>query len=872
MLAFALGAQPAAAGTTGRLTGRVLDAAKQPLVGANVIVPIAHLGAASDAEGRYVITNLPAGTYEVKVSLIGYRPTTIQDVRILADNTTTLDLKLEEAPVEIGEVVVSAKRPVVDVNLTSNLASVSREEIAKLPVQELQDVVNLQAGVVDGHFRGGRTGEVQYQVDGVSVNNPYDNTSTLRLDRSLLQEVQVISGTFDAEYGQAMSGVVNAVLRRGSDKFEWNAEAMLGGYPYSSGAGRIQAPDFDLTDVHNFQVSASGPAGLPKTNYLLNLRNGLNNSWIHGLRTFTTARDTSVPPEPPKYFFRDGDYEDVVLGYTREWSGLAKISNRSLSRIELSYQAVANDIDARTANWLYRRNPDGMPLQHTFSINHGGDLTHTLNPSSYYNLSVRQNYYDKTEMVYEDLYDPRYDASGGARGSNSFDDGAYYAGVDLNRSQQTTNALVVKGAYVNEGWRLHRVKVGGEAQWPKVYFGHPGYVVEVQGPSGTVLDRYLEKLPQYPAAQTYHPFSAAAYAQDEIEWEGLRLRAGLRFDFFDARTTVPSDPSNPANDIAGAPESVPVSTTAKVNWSPRLGVSYPITSGSSLFFAYGHFYQMPALGQIFDNANYGTLSQLQARVSYDVVGNPDIHPEETVQYQFGYKQAVTPNLGVDVNAFYKDIRNLLGVEFISTYNDAEYPRLTNVDFGSVIGVTLAVDQRDFGPLSIAADYTWQRATGNSSDPRETATRAENHQDPRPRQLPFNWDQLHTFNLTATVVRPDRYIVSGVLRMGSGQPYTPETGTGGFGNALETNSGRKPLATLFDVRAESPFKLNALPVTGFVRVFNVFDARYFNGFVFASTGSPYYSSPPGSNEATLGDPTRFYGPRRFEIGLTTGGGR
>src|SRR6185436_10493124 len=124
----------------------------------------------------------------------------------------------------------SAKRPVVDVNLTSSLASINREEIAKLPVQELQEVVNLQAGVVDGHFRGGRIGEVQYQVDGVSVNNAYDNKTTLRLDRSLLQEVQVISGTFDAEYGQAQSGVVNAILKRGSEDFRWNAEVFGGGF------------------------------------------------------------------------------------------------------------------------------------------------------------------------------------------------------------------------------------------------------------------------------------------------------------------------------------------------------------------------------------------------------------------------------------------------------------------------------------------------------------------------------------------------------------------------------------------------------------------------------------------------------------------
>src|SRR5437867_5602040 len=213
------------AGTSGRISGQVLDPAKQPLTGANVAVPAARTGAVTDNQGHYAVLNVPAGVYDVRVSLIGYQTVLNQQVVVSADNTTTLDITLKSTPVPIQEVVVTARRPVVDVNQTSQLATVSRKDLNTLPVQELQDVVNLQAGVVDGHFRGGRAGEVQYQVDGVTVNNPYDNASSLKLDRSLLEEVQVISGTFDAEYGQAMSGVVNAVLRSDGDKYEWNGEA-----------------------------------------------------------------------------------------------------------------------------------------------------------------------------------------------------------------------------------------------------------------------------------------------------------------------------------------------------------------------------------------------------------------------------------------------------------------------------------------------------------------------------------------------------------------------------------------------------------------------------------------------------------------------
>src|SRR5262245_12926121 len=165
----------AGAGTSGKLAGRIVDAKKQPLTGVNVAVPLARLGAITDADGRYSILNIPAGTYDVKLQLLGYRATTVTGVVVSADNTATLDYTLQEAPSAVEGGVVRAQRPVVDLNQTSNLSAVSRQEIQALPVQELQDIVSLQAGVVtegaDLHFRGGRVGEVQYQVDGVSVNN-----------------------------------------------------------------------------------------------------------------------------------------------------------------------------------------------------------------------------------------------------------------------------------------------------------------------------------------------------------------------------------------------------------------------------------------------------------------------------------------------------------------------------------------------------------------------------------------------------------------------------------------------------------------------------------------------------------------------------
>jgi outer membrane receptor protein involved in Fe transport len=856
---------PAVAGTTGKIAGRVSAENDQPVIGATVALEGTALGAVADADGHFNILNVPPGSYTVRVTSIGYNTLVVKDVSVSADQTTRLDPKLGATAVAMQEVEVVATRPVVEIGLTNSVSTVTSEEIAQLPVQELQDVVNLQAGVVDGHFRGGRLGEAQYQVDGVSVNNVFDNKTSLRIDRSLIGEVQVISGTFDAEYGQAMSGVVNAVLKRGTETFEWSAEAFTGGYVFPGGEDRRLTDDETRpTAVQNYQVTLSGPTGIPNTLYLLNARRYESDGFVTGTRIF----------QPTDSIMPTGDGEEASLEFSREWSGALKLSNSSMRNLKLSYEAIVNDIDGRRATYAYRFNPDGLPQQETRAVVHGLDLTHTIDARTFYNLSLRQNYFEYKDLVYEDAFDPRYDAAGPPdEPLQVFQPGAILTGVDLTRVERRTNAFIAKGSLLSQVTREHLVKIGGEYQLPNVRFGEPGHLSATTVDGQPVLVRQIDH-PDWPGVNTYEPVIAAAFAQDQIEWRDLTLRAGLRYDYFDPRSTVPSDPANPANAIEGAPESVPRKTTAKSALSPRLGVAYPVSDRAAVHFAYGHFRQFPAIGEIFDRADYSVLKELAAGGEglsrFGVRGNPDIEPERTVQYEFGYKHAVTDEVGVDFTLFYKDIRDLLGVEFITTYNVAEYARLANADHGTVVGFTLALDQRRIGLFTSSLDYTWQQARGNTSDPRETATREQAGLDSRPRQVPLNWDQRHTLNLTLNLSRPDDFSVTTILRAASGQPYTPVR-EGLFSFSLENNSGRKPASAVIDVRAEKQLSVPRYRVSAFARVFNLLDTRFFNGFVFQSTGDPYYSRFPTTDVVTLSDPTRFYAPRRIEVGLTVGAG-
>jgi outer membrane receptor protein involved in Fe transport len=849
--------------TSGKLSGQIVDNEGNPLVGANVLIEGTTLGAATDYEGYYVIINIRAGTYIVRIGYLGYSTQKVENVHVSPDKTTSLDAVLQPEAIEGEEVVVIAQKPLVESNQTSTIASINKEDIKNLPVQNLSDIVNLQAGVVDNHFRGGRLGEVQYQVDGVTTINPFTNTPMQEIDRSIIEEVQVISGTFDAKYGQAMSGIVNTVLKSGTNKFSFSADSYFGDY-FTTDTDRYPYNDsFNPLSIQYYQLSVSGPTGLPQTTFLANALHYYNQGYFFGVRTF-------VPTDSSN--FETGDYNPtgdgalVPMGTTDQWGGQFKITNTSISSIQFSYQLLYDNTTTKNYNHGFRINPDGIPENYSQSFTQGLAFTHTLSPVLFYQLNVRQNYFNYESYKYKDLYDPQYLEAGQPQNDANYKDGAIVQGVDLGRYKQNTNSLVIKGDVVWQYDRINFLESGLEYQDSYILFGPPGFFVQTTE-NGTQVLKPVYQYPNLPGLQTYYPKQFAAYVQDRIELSDIVIRAGLRFEFYNPNAQIPSNLRNPANSIDGAPSSTLVNTTIKTEFAPRLGINFPVSASSSVYFSYGHFYQMPALSFLYGNADYSVLSDLAANsISYGIMGNPDLYPEFTVQYEFGYKQAMSNLLGIQLSFFYKDISKLLGTEVIETYNSAEYWRFTNVDFGSVYGITLSIFQQNYGNISSSLNYTLQYADGNASDPRETTNRVAAGQDPRPQYVPFNWDQRHILNLTAVYGIADNFSISTILKFGSGQPYTPVIGSG-FNADQEANSGRKDSYFIMDLRGEKYFDLDVINLSVYLRIFNLLNAYFVNGFVFNDTGSPDYALYPETVRAALYDPSRYYEPRRVEFGIS-----
>ena len=222
------------AGQTGKLAGKLTDAETgDALPGANVVLEGTTLGAACDLEGYYVILNVPPGTYNLRASMMGYAPHKILDVKVSLDLTTKIDIKLSQEALEMGEVIVVAEQPIVQNDLTASLQIVRSEDIAQMPVESLADVLELQAGITKDsegriHIRGGRASEVTYLIDGVSVTDPFAGELSVEVENSGIEQLQVISGGFNAEYGQALSGVVDIITKEGREKYHGSISAYVG--------------------------------------------------------------------------------------------------------------------------------------------------------------------------------------------------------------------------------------------------------------------------------------------------------------------------------------------------------------------------------------------------------------------------------------------------------------------------------------------------------------------------------------------------------------------------------------------------------------------------------------------------------------------
>ena len=218
----------------GKMRGKVTDKANgEALVGATVSISGTSLGAATDVNGEYIILGVPAGTYSLKVSFVGYAQLTVSNIRVASQITTTQNFEIQSSDVQVQAVEITAERPLIQRNTTNTIRVNTQENIENLPIRGLQNIVALEAGVVqkDGklYIRGGRAGEVAYFIDGANTTNPIDNSQNINVIQEALEEVQVQTGGYTAEFGGANAGLVRSTLRTGGSNFNATLDLQMDG-------------------------------------------------------------------------------------------------------------------------------------------------------------------------------------------------------------------------------------------------------------------------------------------------------------------------------------------------------------------------------------------------------------------------------------------------------------------------------------------------------------------------------------------------------------------------------------------------------------------------------------------------------------------
>jgi len=878
------------AGISGKVSGRVVDTESgNPLIGANVIILGTPLGAATDLNGDFFILNISPGYYNVKVMMIGYQDMIIQEVSISSDLTTKLSFSINPMVIEGEEVTVTAEKKMITKDMTATQSTISSDEIDVLPVEEFSDIVELQAGVVLGrdggvHIRGGRSDEITYMVDGIALMDGYSGQIAGEVENNSIQELQVISGTFNAEYGRAMSGIVNIVTKDGGDQL--NGSVTIYGGDYLSQDEKIfpYINNFSPSGVLNGQFSLDGP--FPFTNNKIKVfltgRYLNDNGYIFGTRVFTPSDSSSFSADNPDdwYIETTGDNIPVAMQFLNKITFHGKVSFRPTLLTKISASLMLNNVVERDWSkegnesasenqfhdyYHFLLNPDGASKQYQKGNTVLISWDHTLSPRTFYTMNYSTFRNNWNSYVYEDSLDERYQHIMSLQ-NITYGNAFYTGGTDLWRNHRSTQSYIGKFDLTSQMTKTHQIKTGFEYRTQILDFIEYKLIPEKKE-NNIEIKPFKPTLPPrespFHNRYTHQPSEFAVYIQDKMEFDYMIVNLGLRYDRFNPNAEIPTDFLDPGN-----PE-MRKKATVKNQFSPRLGVAYPISERGAMHFSYGYFFQMPLLQYLYANSEF----EVEIGRMKTLMGNADIFPQKTIIYEVGLQQQLTKDLAIDFTTYAKDIRDLLGTEIYQTIEGDRYARYVNSDFGNVRGIVFSLNRRHSEWLSASIDYTYQIAEGNASEPNSAFLDRLMNREPEKRLVPLDWDQRHTLNSSITLSPSTNFNFTILGKYGSGLPYTPQ-----FLNirkAIE-NSARAPMTLALDIKANYHINIKSANLSVFLKIYNLFDRRNEN-ILYPDTGRSGYTLISRYSGLVRGynsiddffnqPPHHYLPPRQMRLGIT-----
>jgi hypothetical protein len=833
--------------TTGKISGRVYNAeTHESLPGANVMVVSTMLGAACDQDGDFYIINVRPGTYTLNISMMGYTTTIISDLVISVNRTASVNIALTPSVILGKEIVVHARNISVEKDKTGTIRNISSKQMALLPVENIDQVVSLQAGIVQGHVRGGRASEVSYLLDGISTTEVFDNSSsTVTVEIDVVEDLEVITGTFNAEYGKAMSGVINAVTKDGNNNFE--ASGAIGFGNYYTGNNNIflgmDNSDYDRNKDYKFYLS--GPVIPNYLTFVANLRVQNNSNHLNGIRRFEPDNYSDFSSSNPNDWFsqHSGDNKFVSLNFNKSTSYFVKLSSRptDITRLSLLYSNNKDEWQDYDHSWKY--NPDGNDISHSESSLLALQLNVILSRSLFFDVKISNLEYFEGDYIVENPVDSAYYIhnfflSGSETGFNT-------GGQEKNHLRRWTDSHALKWDLTWQINKSHMLKTGIEYidyQLENKWYEITNAYEWLPGDAGSDYMPFIfeDIISTHNDEYKVDPFEFSAYIQDKLEHNEIVINYGLRLDYFDPNTVYPSQRRNPANQLAFHDStgrmSDYINADVKYQVSPRFGLAYQLSNAAVLHFSYGHFMQMPPLYSLYQNSKFFVAPQDYATT----MGDAQLKAQKTVQYEVGIWLELARDLSLEVAVYYRDIYDLLSAKVITTYNQIEYGLFSNKDYSNVKGLDLQLEYSK-DQLSTYLNYTLLYVKGNADNETQNFDRLGDARDPITNLIPMSWDQRHTFNATVAYSEA-KWGISSTCYYDSGTPFNWEPiSTSSLADLnLLPNNEYQPSTFSVDLSAHYRIAMeNGMGLTLGLQVYNTFD-RLNDSWVDNQTGRAYTS--------------------------------
>ncbi len=905
----------------GKLSGKIIDVdTKEPLVSVNIVLVDTKLGAATDVNGEYFVLNITPGTYDVRISHVGYGSKTIKEVRIVAGITYELNASLS-TDLTLPEIVIEGRK-FFEAKATNTTKIIDSKQIEQLPVRGVENLASLQAGVVvaEGsggvsgnatiNVRGGRGGEVLYIVDGVPQNDAFTGINYAQISNSAIEQLSFQIGGYEAKYGQAQSGIVGVTTKSGSSSYSISADLLSSSFTDKYGY-----------NLYTLNLSGAIIPGIKEHTFFLSGERG----WFKDGTPKAVGVD--IKTTGFKSDFLPNNTADVWRYTAKTQHNLGKFSvNLSANINERNFRSYTHSfVKANSAH-----NPRIERQNSTFSSR----LSHNISANTYWNLNIGYKLFKNEQgdgVWFRDLY--AYGDSlrnwneqgvnlpswGGiiptdefgifaknGRVSNGYfktNNDTYNADLDFV-TQQGAHLLQFGGGINYNVLRYYAI--GPRTLSAKAILALPNEYDRFRRLTPTVFGFDIfgrNKSSKGDEFEPRTPILSYAYFQDRIDLSDMVINLGLRMDYFDLKAKILKDPKFPfggGSDPHGYDDGDFITKKPEIYFSPRIGLAFPVTTNTTFYTMYGKFIQQPPLNQLF--TTIFDLEFLETDNNWSV-NNGHAKSEITTQYDIGFKQMLSDNAALELAAFYKNTEGLINTAtvFFQRQDGGEILRYitpTNTDFGTIKGFQLSLDVRRIGYFSFRTDYTYSLAEGTGSSTSSSFTAAfrnVNGEIPKVISL-LDFDQRHTgvvnlnFNVPKGALGVFEMMAANLLMtFNSGRPYTPLesqnilAGSTNYGNTKGyVNSATGPANFRVDVKIEKPFNYKNLTVVPYIWIENLFDVDN-PVSVYQSTGDPYTtgwlntlegqkvvaSSKPGYVSDYIArerNPLNFGIPRQIKLGF------